>query len=132
MPGNRFRCPECDAPIRLSGSEPAGKRVRCPECDALVRPPAGDGGPRRSGSHGRPRAGAGNGPVIAVVAVVGGLLLAGGAVAGVLYLTAKRQEQPAFNDGGPVAKAKADVRPGAAPKFGGAPKAGGPRVVGLD
>lgn len=153
MPTSRFRCPECDALIRLSGPVADGKKVRCPECDARVRPPADDDvprrrsnrddhdedRPRRSRSVGRSKAKASNAPLIIVGTILFTLLLVGGVVGVVLYTQDKNNHDPVIADGGPKGSPQAKgpaapppPPPGPIAKAGGGTKRPTPSGVGLE
>jgi hypothetical protein len=74
----RFACPHCDAGLQLTNAPPPGKKIRCPRCDSVF-PYRADAlqseAPART-----PLAG-----VVVLVAVLGGVVLAGGAVAALLW-----------------------------------------------
>src|SRR5262245_48002959 len=111
MPKQRILCPECQAPLNIDASLPAGKKIKCPKCQAIfpmgepiseavsaepmaVAVAAGavdeddrdadDDRPTARRGGRREREGAGAGLVIAMIAA--SLLVAGGLGVGTYFL----------------------------------------------
>jgi hypothetical protein len=55
MPGKTIHCPQCNAPLDVPATLPAGKRLGCPDCGATFLPDAGAAGQRTEAYGRRPR-----------------------------------------------------------------------------
>jgi len=139
MPKQRILCPECQAPLNIDASLPAGKKIKCPKCQAIfplaervseavsAEPLAvavaadADGEDDRNVEDDRParrrdgpreKQGMGAGMVITMIAA--SLLIAGGLGVGTYYLV----KALVPSDGsGEQAAAQPAAQPGAPPKW---------------